>query len=168
MAIRSIYSCREQEKYSVISALENKSSPEQFFWNVYVGPSNSEALEQYLKSKELRFAKKSMHEGHLFTIVSNDNLISIPKFNSFNTSLNGADENKNVLITRQDEFAIQLEERKPYEIRLENLIGENKIAEAISLFGEALNLDYNFDVKFWQEYLNWTLWQKQPQLWLYH
>ena len=82
------------EKYSVLSALENNSSREQFFWNVYVGPSNSQALEQYLKSKELRFAKKSMHEGYLFTIVSNDNLISIPKFNSFNNTQNGVAENK--------------------------------------------------------------------------
>ena len=152
------------EKYSVLSTLENNSSSEQFFWNVYVGPSNSQALEQYLKSKELKFIKKSMHEGYLFTIVSDDNLISIPKFNSFNNTQNGVAENKNILITKQDEFAIELEERKPYEIRLENLIGENKIAEAISLFDEALDLDYNFEVKIWQEYLNWTLWQKQPQL----
>ena len=155
---------KSNEKYSVLSTLENNSSSEQFFLECLCWTKQFPSTRTIPKKQRIEFIKKSMHEGYLFTIVSDDNLISIPKFNSFNNTQNGVAENKNILITKQDEFAIELEERKPYEIRLENLIGENKIAEAISLFDEALDLDYNFEVKIWQEYLNWTLWQKQPQL----
>jgi len=131
-------------------------------WLTYVNEENDEIIEDYLKEQQLEFQKRTLLNGHLYSIKTEDALLSLP--NLMIKGENYFTSNAEALAYVREEAILYLEDQKillPLSQNVEELVAEGKLKAATDLLELKISENAKLTRQQWEDYATYMVWQKR-------